>query len=145
MKRISQTVVIIVISILYVCLNSCKEEESFTEFPAPDWTVATDPNYSVSMTAVVILPANLSVYAQADDRLAAFVGNECRGVAYRIDDVFYLLVKGAPSEQVQVNIRYYSTRNKYMYTTDTDLTFEADAVYGTADEPMTLSLSALNN
>lgn len=130
--------------ILSVCMNSCKEDETFTVFPAPAWRVDANPDYSVSMTATVVLPANLAAYEQAEDKMAAFIGEECRGVAQFINGAYYLLVKGSPGEQSQISIRYYSARNQYMYTTGAFIPFEADAVYGTADAPVILPLSIIN-
>ncbi|WP_455586537.1 hypothetical protein [Bacteroides sp.] len=144
MKKISQSILIIALCILGVCMNSCNEDETFTVFPTPVWRVESNPDYSVSMTATVVLPANLAAYAQADDQMAAFVGDECRGVAYLVDNTFYLLIKGSPGEQSQISIRYYSARNQYMYTTGAVITFEADGVYGTTDDPVTLPLSIIN-
>lgn len=144
MKKISQTITALVLGILGVCLSGCDKDEKFTVYPDPEWTEAINPDYSVSMTAVVVLPANLATYAQAEDKLAAFAGDECRGVAYFADNAYYLLIKGSPGEQPQISIRYYSAKNKYIYQSDTDITFETDAVYGTTDEPVTLSLIVTN-
>ncbi len=144
MKKISQTITALALGILSVCLSSCDKDEKFTTYPDPVWTETANPDYSVSMTAVVVLPANLAAYAQAEDKLAAFVGEECRGVAYFAGNAYYLLIKGSPGEQPQVSIRYYSAKNKYIYRSETGITFEADAVYGTTDEPVTLSLTVMN-
>jgi len=129
---------------LGIYLNSCKEDETFTVFPTPVWRAEANPDYSVSMTATVVLPANLATYMQPEDQMAAFVGEECRGLAYLVDNIYYLLIKGSPGEQPQISIRYYSSRNQYMYTTDAIITFEADGVYGTTDNPVTLPLSIIN-
>lgn len=144
MKKISYIILTITLCLSSVCLSSCNEDETFTVFPAPYWKVDANPEYSVSMTTIAVLPDNLAAYAQADDEMAAFIGEECRGVAQLIDGAFYLLIKGMPDEQKQVSIRYYSKRNQYMYTTGALFTFEADAVHGTTDKPVTLPLSIIN-
>lgn len=144
MKKISQALITAALCMLIVCLNSCKKEDSFPVFPAPHWTVDANPDYSVSMTAIVVLPPNLNAYSQTEDQMAAFIGEECRGVAQFINGAYYLLIKGSAEEQAQVSIRYYSARNQYMYTTGAFVTFEADAVHGTADKPVTLPLTIIN-
>ena len=61
--------------VLAICLGSCKEEEVYTTFPAPVWQV-DDAKYSVSMTAVVVLPENLQTYFQTNDHIAAFMARQ---------------------------------------------------------------------
>jgi hypothetical protein len=97
------------------------------------------------MTAVVTIPDNLNRYMQSDDQLAAFVGDECRGVGILLDGAFFVTIKGSSSEQSMVTFRYYSSRNKYMYTTDAFLTFDIDAVLGSIDKPEVLSLQPVTD
>ena len=128
--------------VLAICLGSCKEEEVNTTFPAPVWQV-DDAKYSVSMTAVVVLPENLQTYFQTNDQIAAFINGECRGVGQLIDNAFFITIKGTPEENSKVSFRYYNTRNQYMYATDANLSFEPDAIYGTADAPEVLVLNII--
>ena len=126
--------------LLAVCMGSCQKDEMYTEFPAPVWRV-DDAKYSVNMTAVVVLPNNLLPYFNENDQVAAFINDECRGVGILVDNAFFVTIKGTPEEISNVSFRYYSTQNKYMYTTDSFLPFEQDAVYGTVDAPEVLSLN----
>lgn len=126
-------------------LASCrKDDEAFTQYPAPSWAIESK-NYNGNMTAVVTIPENLKHYIQSYDQLAAFVGNECRGVGVFLDGVFFVTIKGSASEQSMVTFRYYSSRNKYMYSTDAFLSFEIDAVFGSIDEPEVLSLEPVTD
>ena len=90
--------------------------------------------------AVLRLPDNLAPYVAAGDELAAFIGDECRGVGQQVDGLWYVMLKGTPDEQGMVSIRYYSAANRYLYRTAEGFEFESDGVYGTADNPVTLSL-----
>ena len=129
--------------LLPVCLGSCqKEEEVYPVYPAPAWQV-DNAKYSVNMTAVVVLPDNLLPYFQENDQVAAFVGDECRGIGELIDNAFFVTIKGTPEEDSKVFFQYYSTRNQYMYKTDATLSFEQDVIYGTADAPEVLTLNII--
>jgi hypothetical protein len=135
----------IILLLCAVCsFASCrKEKESYTQYPAPSWTVE-QAKYNGNMTAVVTVPDNLARYIQPDDQLAAFVGDECRGVGTLVDGAFFVTIKGTSSEESKVMFRYYSSRNKYMYASEAFLTFDIDAVLGSVDDPEVLSLRPVN-
>ena len=116
------------------------DKEEYPTYDKPGWVVAFNGDYNASMTAVVCLPGNLAPDAAPDDELAAFIGDECRGVGQQVDGLWYVMLKGTPDEQGTVSIRYYSAANRYLYRTAEGFEFEADGVYGTADNPVTLPL-----
>ena len=121
-----------VVGLFAFCMESCKDEEKFTTFPQPGWSAEFNKDYN--------LPDNLAAYANEKDEIAAFIGNECRGVGTAIEGLYYVLIKGSPEEQAKVTFRYYSATNQYMYKTTMGFDFEADGTYGTADEPKILPL-----
>lgn len=128
---------------------SCDEETvTYKTFPNPEWAVDLTGQYPVSMSAVVCLPENLSAYETDHDRIAAFIGDECRGVGepIKVGDqrTYFILIKGHGTEQKRVSFKYYSTKNSYLYTTDAFLSFDVDTRYGSADDPKTLSLNIVN-
>lgn len=118
----------------------CDREEVYPTYDQPGWVETFDGDYNASMTAVLRLPDNLAPYVAAGDELAAFIGDECRGVGQQVDGLWYVMLKGTPDEQGMVSIRYYSAANRYLYRTAEGFEFESDGVYGTADNPVTLSL-----
>jgi hypothetical protein len=135
--------IILFTSFIFLLANACKEEEeTFPTFDAPAWS-ANPANYSGSMTAVVKLPDNLIQYAQTDDQLAAFAGEECRGTGTLIkndaDSAYYVTIHGNADEAPAIYFQYYSARNKYLYQTEELFPFETDEVFGVADEPETLN------
>lgn len=140
MKRIKNYIVLLVVGLFAFCMESCKDEEKFTTFPQPGWSAEFNKDYNASMTAVVSLPDNLAAYANEKDEIAAFIGNECRGVGTAIEGLYYVLIKGSPEEQAKVTFRYYSATNQYMYKAAIGFDFEADGTYGTTDEPKILPL-----
>ena len=141
MKRGSYYFMVVMLSVVCGCFTACKKEEPLPERPRPVWGVKQGIYTESSMTAVVILPKNLQAYAQDDDMLAAFAGNECRGIGELIDGAYYILIKGAPDEYTGISFQYYSARNKYLYTTASDLAFKPDARFGSVDEPEVLALT----
>ena len=132
-----------VLSVVCGCFTACGKEDPRPERPRPIWGVEQGIYTESSMTAIVILPENLQAYAQDDDIVAAFAGNECRGIGELIEGAYYILIKGSPEEYTGISFLYYSARNKYLYTTAPDLTFEPDASFGSVDEPKVLELSVV--
>lgn len=117
-----------------------KKKEVFTTFPEPKWEVMHE-DYSMTMTAVVELPAHLQPYTSEGDYLAAFAGETCRGVGEVVDGLYYVTIKGTSDDDTGVYFQYYNGRNKYMYKSSNLFAFESDGVFGTVDEPEVLPLS----
>lgn len=99
------------------------------------------------MTAVVALPASLEPTKGPGDQLAAFIGEECRGLGVVVNVetkyLYFLLIRGLADEQSKITFKYYNGKTGYLYKTNPDLSFLVDAVYGTAQNPKLLSLSAV--
>lgn len=140
MKKLSIYTLTTLLTIIIICLTGCKREEVLPIYPAPNWKITPSNEYSVNMTAAVTLPNNLKPYMNSGDELAAFIGNDCRGVGAIIQDsIFLISIQGTTNEQSKVRFKYYSTKNKYLYETDGYLTFESNTSYGTIDKPMVLN------
>jgi hypothetical protein len=93
------------------------------------------------MTAIVILPPNLAQNAQDDDQLAAFTGEECRGIGGKVGDLYFVSIQATQEEDFTVRFGYYSASNKYLYTTGNLFPFEMNGNVGSDDEPEVLQLS----
>lgn len=120
---------------------------------APEWIldmqgndtmpVWSDPDKSIfptSMTAVVRLTPFLERYATENDVMAAFIGDECRGVASRIEvdgkSLYFVLIKAADDEAGNVEFRYYNTHTNMLYrSVAEEVPYEINKVYGTPDAP----------
>lgn len=123
------------------CLTvSCKKNESYRTFERPDWQTTLD-GYSVSMTCVMTLDDKIIGYVDSEDILAAFIGNECRGVAEYTKDKFFLNIVGTPEENSLITFKYYSAKNKYLYQEEGLHSFVANGVLGVSDEPYVLQLN----
>ncbi len=107
---------------------------------APQWNDPDKAVYPTSMTAVVRLTPILETLADDGDMMAAFIGDECRGVAQTVRSngarLFFLHVKAPSSENGNVELRYYSAAARRIYTSvAADVKYEIDKIYGTADNP----------
>lgn len=137
-------IILPVLALVIMTLAGCKKEKEYKTFGQPNWQEVFNTEYTSSMTAVVDLPRELSVYEQDTDELAAFVNGECRGVAKNVDGHKYIMIKCMPDENGMVTFRYYSSANKYMYECANCTPLENDGIYGTADSPVILKLKVIN-
>lgn len=102
--------------------------------------LVVEGKHPLKMTACVALPQNIVRQATADDVMAAFVGTECRGMAKAEqaengEYVFRMEINGSMGAEESVTLKYYSTRNKYLYQAPSVFTFASGASYGTVSEP----------
>lgn len=102
--------------------------------------ISTQGKYPFQMTAHVALPEHLAAYADAQDELAAFAGDECRGVAEWTGAGRCRLTIIGNADPADIHLRYYSSRNAYLYQTDTLFPFQAGTDIGTESEPIVLNL-----
>lgn len=102
----------------------------------PTWTVPEDYDYTSSMTAVIKVTSlngqmvNDSVVNDSD-LLAAFIGEECRGIATYDSGLFYLYIAG-PGEAV--TLRYWSAHYKNLFAAE-PIPFVNDTQVGSTAEP----------
>ena len=107
--------------------------------PFPDWQQPDNSLYSTSMHAVMRMPENILPFASPDDVLAAFIGDECRGIS-TVDNIgselFYFIgIKGDDGESRPVELRYYCARLSRLFTAAELLDFVADGRYGSPSSP----------
>jgi hypothetical protein len=136
--------------VLSVLLWGCsKDNDSYQVYPHPDWVVATPEAFPNSFTAIVSLPDNINTYSEEPDMLAAFIGDECRGVGNLVTSedgtkrVYYLTIRASDTENRNIVFRYYSSRLSYLYQAKTQVAFEIDGTYGTYDSPVILDIEQI--
>lgn len=136
-----QLVFIILVSVLSL-LGGCKKEKTHTRFPTPEWKADDTGKYPYSMTAIVKVPKLHNKQILPGDKVAAFVGDECRGVGVPVEvnghTLFYVMVQGSAAEEGKVHFQYYDSENSYLLKTVTAVDFVLDGNYGTADHPIIL-------
>jgi hypothetical protein len=149
MKRISAMLFISLVVATFGCSKKFADmpAKEVVTFPSPDWKADDTGKYPATMTVVLALPATLATGAMENDKLAAFINDECRGVGVvvKVDkqNLFFVLVQGLADETSKITIRYYSNKTAYMYKSEPVITFSADATYGTAEDPQTIILTQL--
>ena len=110
---------------------------------APSWAASEDYDMTSSMTVTTKVDLSLTYASQvkstgwevtADDRLAAFEGENCIGLATPEDGLFYLYVT-APKNGTTVTLKYYSAKVKNLFKAEETLTYSNDAIIGSVGEP----------
>ena len=94
----------------------------------PEWVALEDYDYTSSMTAVISMD---SLVTSSEDVLAAFIGDECRGIATYDSGLFYLYIAG-PGESV--TLRYWSAHYKNLFAAE-PIPFVNDTQLGSTAEP----------
>jgi len=104
---------------------------------APQWV--TVGNLTLSQMAVIVDQYGVPTTLQEGDQLAAFVGEECRGVVTAFKDSenkwrFNLTVHTTAADtdlsKLQFTLRYYSTKEPGTYTTS-PIQYQDNAILGT--------------
>ena len=122
---------------------------SYPTFDYPNWSVLNCNRFEHSMTISVVLPDSLINEEQPADKLAVFVGDDCRGVADRIEistdkHIWMAMVYGNNTSEV-FYFKYYSNKTKYMYQSNKTMLFIVDGTIGTIDSPQTIGMSIVTN
>ena len=114
---------------------------------APDWTVDTD-KYDDHMSMVAQVIINNVVSENADSRLAAFIGNECVGVAApeKARNTFFLpmTIYGDAKTHTgkKVEFRYFDGATGITYTgmdAEPNIIFKKDSMKGSYSYPVLLT------
>ena len=100
--------------------------------------------YPEVMTAVVALAEPLPFDSRDKDLLAAFVGDECRGVGeakvVEGKKVYMFEIRGKKEEKSSVYFQYYSFQTSGIYKASETFSFSKDGSNGNEGEPFMLSL-----
>lgn len=115
----------------------------------PCWTAVDTTDLESTMTVTGMLPASLAAQADTADLVAAFSGDACWGATtVRMVDnrpYFFLFINrphGVLSEQpVSIDLRYYSTRTKYIHAAPSAFSFSVDTHLGTIASPIVPSFA----
>lgn len=101
------------------------------------------PNY---MQVTVQLPEELPGEWRQDDVVAAFVGNECRGVGQLVGDRLYTMeVRGTKNGAEKLYFKYYNASNKNIYKSEASYSFVNRGDLGSQETPVRLNLVSQTN
>ncbi len=152
MKRKILTLGITMISVL-LFLASCGKEEGgnnvepdplFGNITDPAWSVSADYDYTTSMTAVISvdLQGRDSLWTiDSADRVAAFVGDECVGLANPSGSLFFLFIVPPQHGGDDIALRYYSSYYRNIFRSDTVFSFSNGSQQGTVSNPFLVVFS----
>ena len=126
----------IILCSLLLFAAGCKPKEEpvdpqkalYGDVARPTWTVSDDYDYTSSMTAVISMD---SLVTSSEDVLAAFIDDECRGIATYDSGLFYLYIAG-PGETV--TLRYWSAQYTNLFAAE-PISFVNDVQLGSTADP----------
>ena len=98
----------------------------------PNWVITVENDMSASMTSI----AKVS-FTEKQGTLAAFMGNDCCGVAEYIDGLYWLYITPATEAGGEVQLKFYSPDLKRIFVAKETFTFRNDAQLGSVSEPYT--------
>ena len=133
---------LLLLSILLLSVAGCKKDVNEPQTihgnqPRPSWVVTDESNLQSSMTAIIKVTtlngqAIEDTMVGADDLLAAFIGENCVGIAEYKDGLFYLYLS---AEEGNVTLRYYSAYYTNLFEVKDAFVYRNNASIGTVSEP----------
>ena len=123
--------------LLLIALTGCENTDPFVDpgnTPDPHWMITVENDMTSSMTVIVKVS-----FAEQAGTLAAFIGNDCCGVATSenyIDGLYYLYI--SPSAQGEdVQLKFYSPNLKRIFEAKETFPFVNDGRLGSPSAPYT--------
>ena len=133
---------LLLLSILLLSVAGCKKDVNEPQTihgnqPRPSWVVTDESNLQSSVTATIKVTtlngqAIDDTMVGADDLLAAFIGENCVGIAEYKDGLFYLYLS---AEEGTVTLRYYSAYYTNLFEVKDAFVYRNNASIGTVSEP----------
>ena len=107
----------------------------------PGWVINVENNMTASMTAIVKVS-----FAQNEGTLAAFIGEDCCGIAeYKADyGLYWLYLSPAAETGGDVQLRFYSPDLKRIFDAASTFPFSNDTQLGSIAEPYTPEWTVAN-
>ena len=122
---------------VFCTLTGCENPDPFVDpgdTPDPHWTLTVENDMTSSMTVIVKVS-----FAEQAGTLAAFIGNDCCGVATSenfIDGRYNLFI--SPSAQGEdVQLKFYSPDLKRIFEAKETFPFVNDGRLGSVSQPYT--------
>ena len=141
---------------LLLLAAGCKPKEEpvdpqkalYGNVPRPEWVALEDYDYTSSMTAVIRVDlaaqypdAAADFVLDDQDLLAAFIGDECCGVATPQDGLFYLYINSPVTDNPSpVTLRYWSAHFKNLFVAADAFPYSNDSQQGSYTAPFVPNL-----
>ena len=122
---------------VFCTLTGCENPDPYVnpgDTPDPHWVITVENDMTSSMTVIVKVS-----FAEQAGTLAAFIGNDCCGVATSenyIDGLYYLYI--SPSAQGEdVQLKFYSPDLKRVFVAKETFVYVNDGRLGSPSAPYT--------
>lgn len=121
-----------------VSLAGCKDKSDPFVNPGnaedPQWVITVENDMTTSMTVIVKV-----AFAQQPETLAAFMGDDCCGIAkYKAEyDLYWLYISPATETEGDVQLRFYSPELKRVFVSSENIPFRSNDHLGTIAAPFT--------
>lgn len=130
---------LLIIALILNALSGIADEGS-PQYPST-WKV-TPGNYQYSMTVTAVLVFDGIESTDMADKVSAFVGNDCRGVAQPVVYVpssgryiAYMMIYSNKASGEDLTLMMYDSDNNKVYEAVNEISFYANASYGFTDDP----------
>ena len=129
-----------VLGAVLIMAAGCKPQAPVNPFvdpgntPDPQWVVTVENDLTASMTAIVKVS-----FANQPGALAAFIGNECCGIAeFKADyGLYWLYISPNAESSDEVQLRFYSPELKRIFEANSTFPFSNYTHLGTLSDPLT--------
>ncbi len=124
---------------VFCILTSCEQKDPYVNpgnVEDPQWKITVDTtDMTASMTAIVKVS-----FTGKQGTLAAFMGDDCGGIADYIDGLYYLYISPSAnggSVLANVQLRFYSPDLKRVFVSKQTFPFVNDGNQGSVSAPFT--------
>jgi hypothetical protein len=120
---------------LLVVLVSCEKKDPSVnpgDTPDPQWKITVDTtDMTSSMTAIIQVS-----FTQSEGTLAAFMGDDCCGIAKHLENLYWLYISPSATSNV-VQLKFYSPELKRIFVAKETFPFVNDGHLGSVSAPYT--------
>ena len=119
-----------------VLFASCEQKDPYVNpgnVDDPQWKITVDTtDMTASMTAIVKVS-----FTGKQGTLAAFMGDDCGGIADYIDGLYYLYISPSANSNANVQLQFYSPDLKRVFVSKQTFPFVNDGNQGSVSAPFT--------
>ena len=119
-----------------VLFASCEQKDPYVNpgnVEDPQWKITVDTtDMTASMTAIVKVS-----FTDKQGTLAAFMGDDCGGIADYIDGLYYLYISPSANSNANVQLQFYSPDLKRVFVSKQTFPFVNDGNQGSVSAPFT--------
>jgi hypothetical protein len=117
--------------------------QAFVPAAKPNWLIENNLIKEFSMTYIVQMSVDSEIQPIIEgDELAAFIGNQCRGIATIVsnsnNNSFYLLIFGNQNDTGNLILKYFNKQKTWIFEAKPINNYFSNQLVGSPDEPFRL-------